>query len=190
MITYYGEHPKIINDFSPLTENDINIDTLLGSEHPIEQNMIRYVDETQTSRMPRNVIEIYENLDKSIIVERMEDYSQAFKQHTSALATRVGWEGPITVHLFVSPASAKSFPFHTDVENVVIYCLSGCKTMEIRHSDGNIQPVEIHAGQALYLPQGTFHRATNHHCAMTLSYGFEYFIEDIIRQRNRAVVDA
>lgn len=188
MITHYGPTLKRLTTFSPLRKTDVDLTTLLGSEHPIEQNMVRYVGDDGSSRMPSSVLELYQNIDKTIIVERMEDYSFAFKRHGEELAKEIGWDGPITIHLFISPQDAKSFAFHTDVENVVIHCLSGRKTMDIKQTDGSVVEMIIEEGESLYIPQGVSHRATNRFEAMTLSYGFEYFIQDVIERRNNAQV--
>lgn len=185
MLTCYGSRPKQLDGLLNLRADDIDLDVLLGSAHPIEQNIIRYIDNEHRSHRPTTVLEVYQNIDQTFIIERMEDYSQDLQQACRSLAEKTQWTGPITAHLFIAQASSQSFPFHQDLESVLIYCVSGCKTLEVKNHHGRVILYALSPGQALYIPEGVEHRAVNHQAAMTLSFGFEHFLQDIIRRRNQ-----
>lgn len=75
---------------------------------------------------------------------------------------------PRTVHCYIAPASAASFPEHQDPVDVEIKCLEGIKTMNIAGKD-----VEIPAGESVLIPANTPHRATNKYASIMLSIGYE-----------------
>ena len=73
-----------------------------------------------------------------------------------------------TVHCFVAPKGATSFPDHRDPCDLEIHCLEGTKTMIV---DGT--PVAIPAGSMIFIPAYVLHRATNEHASVMLSVGYE-----------------
>lgn len=75
---------------------------------------------------------------------------------------------PRTVHCFISPATASSFPEHTDTCDVCILCMSGTKTINVSGVSHVLQK-----GDSLYIKQGTPHEATNQYDSIILSIGDE-----------------
>lgn len=75
---------------------------------------------------------------------------------------------PHTVHMYVSPGGAISFPKHTDPYPVFIHVLEGVKVMEV---DGEIKT--IHQGDTLEIPANTPHRALNEYDSVMLSIGYD-----------------
>lgn len=75
---------------------------------------------------------------------------------------------PCTVHCYVSPAGAASFPDHQDPMDVEIKCLEGIKTLVVAGKE-----VELHPGESIFIPANTVHRATNKYASMMLSIGHE-----------------
>ena len=75
---------------------------------------------------------------------------------------------PGTVHCFIAPQGAASFPEHQDPVDLEIKCLNGTKSMEIEGKE-----IDIHEGQSLFIPANTLHRATNKHSSVMLSIGTE-----------------
>jgi hypothetical protein len=89
---------------------------------------------------------------QTVKVEGLENYLTQFQ--------------PKTVHCFIAKAGAPSFPEHTDLTDVTIYCIDGIKTMEVEGVER-----EIAKGDSIFIPVGTFHRATNKYDSIMLSVG-------------------
>lgn len=75
---------------------------------------------------------------------------------------------PHTVHVYIAPKDAPSFPTHTDPYPVFIYCLEGVKEMEV---DGSC--VFINEGSVFKINANTPHRALNSSASVMLSIGLE-----------------
>lgn len=73
---------------------------------------------------------------------------------------------PRTVHCFIAPAGAASFDTHKDLCDVTIYCVEGVKSMIIDGVEHDIQ-----AGESVFIPKNTPHRATNKYRSVMLSIG-------------------
>lgn len=99
------------------------------------------------------------------------DYYIAWGQHTvkvEGLEHYFTQYLPGTVHCFISPQGAVSFPEHRDPVDLEIKCLEGIKTMEV-----NGKEIDINEGESLFIPANTPHRATNKHASVMLSIGHE-----------------
>lgn len=92
--------------------------------------------------------------EKTVKVEGLESY---FKDWPSC-----------TVHCFISPSGAPSFPEHKDPYDVRIKCISGIKTMEVEG-----KRIEIKEGNDILIPANTPHKATNEYDSIMLSIGYE-----------------
>jgi glyoxylate utilization-related uncharacterized protein len=90
----------------------------------------------------------------TVKVEGLENY---FKEYL-----------PNTVHCYIAPAGAASFPFHRDPYDVEIYCIEGIKTMIIEG-----KKVTISKGESILIPANVLHRATNEYDSVMLSIGYE-----------------
>lgn len=75
---------------------------------------------------------------------------------------------PKTVHCFIAPAGAVSFPEHQDPVDVEIICLEGVKTLNVAGKD-----IELHKNESVLIPANTKHRATNKYASVMLSIGYE-----------------
>lgn len=73
---------------------------------------------------------------------------------------------PKTVHLYISPKDAVSFPSHIDPYNVTLKVLDGIKTIIL---DG----VEHEVTDTLFIPANVPHQATNKYSSVMLSIGDE-----------------
>jgi len=73
---------------------------------------------------------------------------------------------PRTVHCFIAPMGAPSFPEHTDLTDVTIYCIDGAKTIEVEGVEHT-----LYKGDDIFIPVGTPHRATNKYNSIMLSVG-------------------
>ncbi len=75
---------------------------------------------------------------------------------------------PNTVHCYISPKNAKSFPEHLDPIDVKILCIDGIKTLEIMGEN-----VVLNKGESVFIPANTPHKATNLYNSIILSIGYE-----------------
>lgn len=75
---------------------------------------------------------------------------------------------PRSVHCYISPAGAPSFPDHQDPYDVTILCIDGIKTMIIAD-----QEVVINKNESVTIPANVLHRATNKYDSVMLSIGYE-----------------
>lgn len=71
-----------------------------------------------------------------------------------------------TVHCYISPKDAVSFPPHIDPIDVEIKCLEGKKTLIVDGKD-----VELAAGESIMIPKDTIHQATNKYDSVMISIG-------------------
>jgi len=72
-----------------------------------------------------------------------------------------------SIHCFISPSNAPSFPEHADDCDVEILCIDGTKTIEMENSEHTLKE-----GSSIKIPKGTLHRATNKFSSVILSIGF------------------
>lgn len=107
---------------------------------------------------------------ETIKIECIELVSAGFMRTAKAVQKAEITESyrDITGHLFKAKAGGYSFPVHTDPVDVIVWCIDGCKTMEV---DGREYVVE--KGMGLLMPANIPHRATNKFDSVMISIGFE-----------------
>jgi mannose-6-phosphate isomerase-like protein (cupin superfamily) len=86
---------------------------------------------------------------------------------------------PNTVHCFVSPKNAPSFPEHLDPVDVRIVCIKGTKTLKVKGDN-----VVLKEGESIFLPANTPHQATNLYDSIILSIGYERTVDLSENHRN------
>lgn len=94
---------------------------------------------------------------------KLEGMEEHFREITETVTSK-----PHTVHVYISPKNAKSFPMHTDPYDVFIYCLEGIKTMRIEKA-----LISISEGNYTRIKANTPHRALNWYDSVMLSIGIE-----------------
>jgi Uncharacterized protein, possibly involved in glyoxylate utilization len=158
--------------FGCITESTLQVDDILSSPYPYEQQLVKILTgDIVIDAM--SVSDVLEHSDKVIKIEGIEKLNRSLYQACKDLAEVMEHDGPITCHLFLSPAGGKSFPWHDDPDDVYLYMVEGAKTMAV----GN----EVHKltkWDHLFIPRGTQHRAVNYHASKMLSFGLERFIAE------------
>lgn len=150
---------------------DIDVDTMMMGPYVYEQGWVNVISAGQTHVV--HTVSDYAKLDgKPIKVESMERYSSALWNICLGLGKRYSHSGPVSCHLFISPEGSVSFPMHTDLEDVIIYMVSGSKCFEFDFGE-----MTLDAGDSIYIPKGTPHRAINIKDSLMLSFGLESFTE-------------
>jgi mannose-6-phosphate isomerase-like protein (cupin superfamily) len=163
---------KLINDFTfdGITEASLKLDDVLASPFFYEQGLVKYVLLGQ-SHDAYNPWDYIQNSASVFKIEGFERFSLKMFDECRYLAEHYKHHGAITCHVFKSPKGAKSFPEHTDPDDVVLYMVSGQK--EFVH-DGGV--LTLHEGEILLIPAGTRHRAVNTEASVMLSFGLERFL--------------
>lgn len=158
--------------FRGIDEATLMIDQFFSSPHPYEQQLVRYIlnDKSYGIFGPMDYLE--HGLDKPIKAEGFERLNSTMYQECQRLAGHFNHYGYVSCHLFLSPKGSKSFTMHTDPDDVIIHMVQGRKVFE--SPDGQ---VELSAGESLYIPRGTHHRAINVDSSIMLSFGLEQFLE-------------
>ncbi|BAQ02594.1 hypothetical protein AVU38_gp066 [Ralstonia phage RSL2] len=151
-----------------ITLDDLHLDELLFHPYPYEQQMVKYITMDGRQMTPSNAEEVLKvKMFGTIKIEGMEKISKkvfdALKQFSH--------DGPVTCHVFIAAENAPSFPDHTDPDGVLIYVVDGVKNMFV---DGKF--ITLNAGQSVFIPPGTPHRAVNYSASVMMSVGFEKFI--------------
>jgi len=153
-----------------LCEADLHMDAVLSSHYPYEQGQVWVIHPSGLSTQALNAMDVIKCEDCTIKVEGYEKLSRRLFDAVQSVAQNLNHNGPVTCHLFRSPKGAASFPAHTDPDDVVLYIVSGTKTIELED-----RVATLGAGEVLYLPRGTIHRAVNHDASLMLSIGLELF---------------
>ena len=148
--------------------DDLHLDDLLFHPYPYEQQMVKYVTADGRQLTPHDASEVMKmRTFGTIKIEGMEKISKkvfdALKQFPH--------DGPVTCHVFIAAENAPSFPDHTDPDGVLIYVVDGIKTMFV-----DDVPHILNAGQSIFIPANTKHRAVNVCASVMMSIGFEKFI--------------
>ena len=140
-----------------------------------EQKLVRAIDTHHLQHDVNDFGELirYRSNRCSIKVEGMERFSVDIFNQGRLYSKSYLHDGPVTCHMFISPAGSPSFPMHTDPDHVIIHCCEGIKRMKIQD---NI--IDLHPGSYVYIPYDTPHMAMNEYDALTLSFGLERFLKD------------
>jgi mannose-6-phosphate isomerase-like protein (cupin superfamily) len=140
-----------------------------------EQKLVRAIDSQHLQHDVNDFGELiqYRSNGCSIKVEGMERFSIDIFNQGRLYAKSYLHSGPVTCHMFISPAGSPSCPIHTDPDHVVIHCCEGIKRMKIKD---NI--IDLYPGSYVYIPYDTPHMALNEYDALTLSFGLERFLKD------------
>jgi len=144
-----------------------------------EQQLVKAIDEHSRQLDVTSFADfmLHKSQNHSIKIEGMERFSVEIFNQGRLYAKSYLHNGPITCHLFLSPAKSLSFPMHTDPDDVIIHCCEGVKSMVVDDT-----AIDIHPKSFLYIPHGTPHMALNSHTALTLSFGLERFLKDKINE--------
>lgn len=90
---------------------------------------------------------------KTIVVKEMENWNEQIKKRCREFS------GFTDVHMYVSPAGATGFGWHTDDKDVYVHMQVGRKSFEVEEPDGKISSYTVEAGDVLFIPYGARHRA-------------------------------
>jgi len=151
-------------------EKSMRIDDVLSSPYAYEQEMVKIILPQGDTLTARSIMDVLKHENCVMKIEGYEKLTQRLFQFCKSTAKHLGHKGPVTCHLFKSPKGSASFPMHTDPDHVFLVMVEGTKAIETPERTWTLK-----AGDNLYLPAGTPHRAINVEDSIMLSVGLELF---------------
>lgn len=145
---------------------------MLSHPYMYEQNAIKLIGPNRQAVEVFSMVDILCRSDRCVVkIEGFEKYNANFFTTCNQVAAHMDHVGPVTCHLFKSPAGAVSFPLHTDPDHVVIVMLEGTKVFR-----NNEEEMMLSAGDFMLIPKNYPHEAINITDNTMLSIGLESFI--------------
>ena len=138
-----------------------------------EQKLVSIINSKGEQILLCSFAELHYEPNATIKIEGMERFNKTIYNMCSQYKVKYNHDGPVTCHMFISKTKSPSFGLHTDPDDVIIYCIDGCKTLTV---DGKY--ISLNTNEEVYIPADTPHIAHNEHPAMTLSFGLEKFLID------------
>lgn len=136
-----------------------------------EQNILYYIDDLGKDHLIKNIGQLHSIYGKSVKLESAEKYNLEIFN----LCKSFDHPGPVTCHIFRSCTNSKSFPKHTDPDDVLLLMISGKKDIIIDN-----KRISLEEGNKIFIPADTLHEAINTSDSLMLSIGFEKFLIDKI----------
>lgn len=156
-----------------LTEDQVQPYRVLDSLYAYEEGMVKIILGELGSIAAFSASDVASHSHCPIKIEHYEKFSPELYRCCEVLKEYFRHRGPVTAHLFLSPAGSISFPMHTDPDDVLALVVKGTKKFKTEQGD-----FEVGSGEALFIPSGTPHMAVNDQTSIMLSFGLEKFIVD------------
>lgn len=150
-----------------------SFEQFIQQDLPYQQRLVSRVDQHGLQHWLEQPSDLYRYLTDTIKVEGMERYSPEVYALCCAAGIKYNHAGPVTCHAFLAGAGSGTFPLHRDPDDVLIYVISGVKVLEIAGRE-----IELAAGEDVFIPQNTPHRAINKYPSLMLSIGLERYLQD------------
>ena len=143
----------------------------------LEEEMVRCIVENDEGKLVTDtqlsVESLMSNRGNAVNITGMERYCPATQGLVNDVKRSLGHYGPATMHIFVTPTGARSFPEHTDPDVVILCLLEGKKIFEIEG-----EQFEMEIGKFYRIPADAPHRAVYNEDSIMLSIGLEFFLKD------------
>jgi ribosomal protein L16 Arg81 hydroxylase len=150
--------------------------TALESPYLYEQFLVLLISEDGKIRHATDFADVINSNNCSIKVEGMERFNREIAQYCTKIKAIKADTACVSCHAFYSEEGRPSFNEHTDKTDVLLFCVEGKKTLMV-----NGEKQELWGRRrTILIPEGTPHKATNEHTSLTLSFGFEKYIEDVL----------
>lgn len=163
-------------EFSETPDLDVDIESLLQTPYFYEQGLVVRINETGTTEILTSMSDLFKYPDSTIKLEGMERLSPSFHRLTEQLKNEFNHDGPVTAHIFISPKNGVTFPYHKDLEPVLVYVLEGQKNIAVKDNDEYVYT--LLKQQGLFIPEGVYHKAVNEQASVMISFGFECWLKE------------
>ena len=148
----------------------------LESSYLYEQFLVFLISDDGKIRHANGFADVIASNNCSIKVEGMERFNREIAQYCKKIQPMKPDTAHVSCHAFFSHEGQPSFDEHVDKTDVLLFCVEGKKTLIV-----NGEKQELWGRRrTLLIPEGTPHKATNEHTSLTLSFGLEKFIEDVL----------
>lgn len=164
--------PKLFTQELQLSIQDLDFNKVLDSEYSYQQQLVKAIvnNGSMTLFTPDDIVR---HRDRVIKIENYERYSKTLADACSVIAAVFKHAGPVTCHLFLSPAGASSFDLHTDPDDVVLFLMKGSKGFYVDESFFRLE-----VGEFLFIPHDIVHQAITFDDSVMLSFGLEKYISE------------
>ncbi len=144
-------------------------------ESVYQENIISIIDDLGRQIFLENLGQLQKNFGKTIKVESMEKFNFEIYNFCECLKVKYNHKGPVTCHAFRAFENSKSFPQHTDPDDVFLFVIFGEKKIILEG-----RTIILKEGDSLFIPSNTAHQAINEKESLMLSFGLEKFLIDKI----------
>ena len=148
-----------LHDFEKIIENDLIY----------QQHLLYYIDLDGKENSINDIGHLHSVYNYCIKLEGLEKYNESIFNYCKSFSHN----GPVTCHAFRAFKNSKSFPEHTDPDDVFIEVIYGSLNLIL---DG--KSIKLNTGETIFIPANTKHHAINNDESLILSFGLEKFLID------------
>lgn len=144
-------------------------DTFIQNNLVFDQRLLFYIDDSGRENLIENLGQLHSIYGKTIKMEGAEKYNKTIFNYCKSF----DYCGPVSCHIFRSFPDSKSFPMHSDPDDVLLLMTSGSKDIIIsdyRHT--------LEENKTFFISANTPHQAINTGHSLMLSIGFERYLID------------
>jgi len=144
-------------------------DKIIENELVYQQDLLYYIDSEGKDYLIKDIGKLHSVYNHCIKLQGLEKYNEKIFNYCKSFAH----DGPVTCHAFRSYKNSKSFPEHTDPDNLFIQVIHGSLNLIL---DG--KSIKLNMGETISIPANTKHQAINDDESLILSFGLEKFLID------------
>ena len=146
-----------LNDFEKIIENDLIY----------QQHLLYYIDLDGKENSINDIGHLHSVYNHCIKLEGLEKYNEDIFNYCKSFS----YNGPVTCHAFRAFKNSKSFPEHTDPDDVFVEVIHGSLNLIL-----NGKSIILNKGETIFIPANTKHQANNDEESLILSFGLEKFL--------------
>lgn len=150
------------------------VEMLLTLPYIYEEGLISRLDPDHKQREIHSMAEAFDGKLKTIKIEEVDRIFPDIYAEGQRIKRETGHDGYCVAHLFWAVAGAPSLVRHQDPFPITLKCYYGKKTLELEDELVTLDETN----PSVYMPTGTWHRATNEFESIMISYGNEPFLQD------------
>jgi mannose-6-phosphate isomerase-like protein (cupin superfamily) len=158
----------------PLFDIRTRVEMLLTMPYLYDEGLISRLDPDHQQREVHSPLEALDTQPKTLKIEEVDRIFRDVFEMSQAVNRLTGHDGYTVAHLFWAQPGSPSLVKHQDPFDITLTCVYGRKTLEIEG-----ERVVLDADNpSVFMPAGTWHRATNEFESIMISFGNEPFLQD------------
>jgi len=134
-----------------------------------QQHLLYYIDTEGRENTINDIGHLHSVYNHCIKLEGLEKYNENIFNYCKSFSHN----GPVTCHAFRSFKNSKSFPEHTDPDDVFVEVIHGSLNLILGGKS-----IILNKGKTIFIPANTKHQAINDEESLILSFGLEKFLID------------